>query len=392
MSGFVESKAAGVVAALAAPFVMTLGFLLWEDHWKGSAFALNLFKCSTASVGFLLLSLTVPFQRGDDDSRDGSLFPRDVFTSRVVGFLFLSSAIGIIIGDWMWLQALQLLGSKRVILIDSLKPFLAALFGWLLLDEQLRPEAFGGIALTVAGIVIVSFDQDATSTTVEPGEKTAQNESVDHVVASGMVVNDDPNSFTPVENGTKAGIDADVKAKAAGLQSLLLGFGLAFLNVVLDTYGSVLTKQYGARLTVWEINLLRFGFAAIIMQLVSALITLYDFAVGKELPSDEDIQKPSRWYSLPLQEMNRIDWLKVSGGVTLVTFAAPALSNYALFQIALALALTLGSVGPLYQIPLSYFIQKHIPTRRSIFGALCAVAGVAILAFRGESPEAESRY
>jgi drug/metabolite transporter (DMT)-like permease len=388
--GFVESEAAGVVAALAAPFLMTLGFLLWEDHWKGSAFALNMFKCCTASVGFLLLSLTVPFQRGnndeeeDDDRRDGSPFPHDVFTERVVGFLFLSSAIGIIIGDWMWLQALQLLGAKRVILIDSLKPFLAALFGWLLLEEQLRPEAFGGIALTVAGIVIVSFEQEATSTSVEETGEITTKDDVTDLVVSGDTAHKNPTSL-PADEHDKNQAESDVKAKAE-LQSLLLGFGLAFMNVVLDTYGSVLTKQYGARLTVWEINLLRFGFAAVFMQLVSALLTLYGCATRKHSASDADIEKPSRWYSLPLPEMNRIDWLKVSGGVALVTFATPALSSYALFQIALALALTVGSVGPLYQLPLSYLIQKRSPSRRSIFGALCAVAGVAILAFRGDAP------
>ena len=162
---------------------------------------------------------------------------------------------------------------------------------------------------------------------------------------------------------------------------------LAFLNVILDTYGSVLTKQYGVRLTVWEINLLRFGFAAAVMQIASGACFMVSI-VRKVL----NITKPNHgdsasWFMLPLRSMEMSDWLKVSGGVALVTFATPALSNFALFQIALALALTLGSIGPLYQLPLSYLIQKRRITFRSIFGALCAVTGVAVLAFRGEVPE-----
>ena len=159
------SEAAGIGAALTAPLVMTLGFLLWDDHWKGSAFSLNLFKCTLASIGFLILSVTVPFQRGDQGARDESIFPPDVFTGEVIGFLFLSSTIGIVIGDWTWLQALKILGAKRVIMIDSLKTFVAALFGWLLLGEKLRAEAFGGIILTVIGIAIVSFERDAIPST-----------------------------------------------------------------------------------------------------------------------------------------------------------------------------------------------------------------------------------
>ena len=42
--------------------------------------------------------------------------------------------------------------------------------------------------------------------------------------------------------------------------------------------------------------------------------------------------------------MTREAWFKIVIGVALVTFFTPALSNFALFQVALALALTLGSV------------------------------------------------
>jgi len=90
-----------------------------------------------------------------------------------------------------------------------------------------------------------------------------------------------------------------------------------------------------------------------------------------------------------VKQMTRSSWLHVSAGVVLVTFLTPTLSNYALFQIALGLALTLGSTGPLYELPLSYMMQKKVPTMRSLAGAVLAVAGIVVLAFRGTLPKEE---
>ena len=78
--------------------------------------------------------------------------------------------------------------------------------------------------------------------------------------------------------------------------------------------------------------------------------------------------------------MSYQDWSKVSLGVVFVTFLCPALSNYALFQIALALALTLGSITPVYALILEWAILRNKrPTLRAIIGASLAVAGVAVL-------------
>ena len=49
----------GVVAALLAPLLEAAGFLEWDIHWKkggGSAFALNLYKCNLAAIGFLFMT------------------------------------------------------------------------------------------------------------------------------------------------------------------------------------------------------------------------------------------------------------------------------------------------------------------------------------------------
>jgi drug/metabolite transporter (DMT)-like permease len=427
----------GVTAALGGPFVMTIGFILWEDHWKGSAFSLNLFKCCTASIGFLILSLSVRAGKDNDE-----LFPPDIFTRQAIGFLILSSTIGIVIGDLMWLEGLRLLGARRVIMMDSLKPFLAALFGWLILDEELRLAAVGGIGLTVAGVLLVALE--TSSTTAEDDkdkEEPAENESISDEnmttttpdatgtaddsggEASSEIVDDidDPMVIgdsleVPTEMPAPPPPPSEPLKKHRTVRQMRLGYALSLLNVAFDTYGAVLIKQYGEGMTVWEINLIRFGFAGLVMLVLSLSIVVCvrariiilrqpggiepaDQTIGSIENGDDDDatekecdkdQQRTAWYALPMNEMTRSSWAHVSGGVLLVTFLTPTLSNYALFEIAIALALTLGSVGPLYSLPLAYFLQKEVPTFRAYAGAFLAVAGIVVLAFRGTLPEEEA--
>ena len=383
----------GVAAALAGPLVMTLGFIVWENHWKGSAFALNLFKCNLASLGFLVLACTTR----------SNPFPSDVFTLQAVGYMFLSSTIGIVIGDWTWLEALQLLGARRVILMDSLKPFLAAFMGWLLLDEELRPAAIGGIALTVAGVLLVSLettsdDSDKDDDNKDDDKDQTEGQSVG-VETPGMMMNpiqstDAEKTIEIIESTAelsveKSGDELDSnkeerKTVPTRARDLRRGYPYAILNVLLDTYGAVLIKEHGKSFKVWEINLLRFGFAGVVMLIVSLGMSAMRIARSR---SEERKQTP--WYSLPISEMTSSSWGHVSVGVLLVTFATPSLSNYALFQIALALALTLGSIGPLYSLPLTFLMQHDPPTIRTVIGALLAVAGVVVLSWKGTLPEDE---
>ena len=479
----IDGYASGILAALGAPLVMTTGFLLWQDHWKGSAFALNLFKCCTASVLFLILSLTVPSLQRDvpDNEEDGdiivrddhTLFPSTVFTTRAVGFLFLSSTLGIVIGDWTWLEALQLLGARPVILMDALKPFLASLMGWWLLGEELRVMALGGMVLTVVGILVVALEQEQQNATTSVGpqhqgttvEDSSMNETMRSEPSDGLQEPSSPisdgiddcaivqlNSLycgetnEPNQQKTHRAVDrhgeADDKVRfdaamavetddnvsltegtevadcedpfrpaihrassfppSSSSEDLLtsaaqqkkrvtrIGYTYSAINVILDTYGSVLTKQNGMYMTVWEINLLRFGFAGAVLAAMSLIMHTRAWLMAswrKEPSPQNDCIKSTPWYALPRNEMNRSSWLHISAGVVVVTFLSPTLANYALFEIALALALTLTSIGPLYELPLSYLFNKKRPTLQSFEGAVLAIAGVAILAFRGSLPD-----
>jgi len=243
----------GIAAALSAPLVMTFGFIVWEDHWKGNAFALNMFKCNLASIGFVILSLT---------TRKDGIFPPDIFTPESIGFLMLSSMIGIIIGDLLWLQGLQLLGARRVILMDSIKPFLAAFFGWAILDEYLRLPALGGIFLTVAGVLLVSLEstqKDTDETEVDSIDEIPRGstELTSNVLSSqttsettvGIAGN---RELTIQPAATDVVIENPVsnEKKLRTPKEIRFGYVCSILNVVLDTYGAVLIKDYGEGMTV----------------------------------------------------------------------------------------------------------------------------------------------
>ena len=452
------TSAGGIVAALSAPFLLDVGFLIWDKHWKGSSFALNLYKCTLASVGFLILSFATRPPGATTDN--GPPFPAELFTAQSVGFLMLSSTIGILIGDWTWLEALQLIGARPVVLMDSVKPFLAALLGWWILGENLQWPAFVGMALTVGGVVWVSLERESSSEGDEDGDDDNKSEQREESKEEGANAddeknilntsdrfdgNDDENEEGQKGGETKESSEAKKSRRATTPNDIRKGYALSVLNVVLDTYGSLLTKQHGVGMSTWNISLIRFGFAAAFRIVLSSIMSLRDallnsyrskgakgdadlpnsrtgndiiangssslrgsvlqlinYRLGKDVearkeepadlpngPKDENnepkkvrsIDNEPTWYSLP--RMSRKSYAIISVGVAFTTFATPALSNYALFQIALALALTLGSMGPVYMIPLSW-LQGDRPTVRSCLGALLAVAGVAILSFFGQ--------
>jgi Permeases of the drug/metabolite transporter (DMT) superfamily len=447
-----DTATTGVLAAIAAPFFMALGFIIWDVIWKqsrGSAFALNLFKCNLASIGFVIAGAVFGFTKtnssssssssststnndDDDAAAAAALGVHDETSVTTTGtaadestilisisYLILSGFIGIVIGDIAWLEALRQLGASRVLVIDTVKPFVAALLGWLVLGEALKSVAFSGIALTVVGILVVELERERGGVHVD-GENDDEQVvgSVNDVVVvdsnneSEMVGEDDTveeeeeNRNVKEDDIHRTQVDGDLDVLGTNVETQHLreqqeeiehvadlplepghanrflwnekmrGYILAIGNVVLDTYGSLLTKQHGGKFSSWSINLIRFGSAGIIMIVISCVMRFYRQIVDQKTTCRHTV--PS-WYMLPTMDM--ISWLKICMGVLLVTFICPALSNYALFQIALALALTLSSITPLYALLMEWLIHgsKKKPTWRSLGGATLAVGGVVIL-------------
>lgn len=374
----------------------------------------------------------------EDGNNNNNVNNVSVWTAQTIGFLTLSGAIGIVVGDLAWLQALHLLGATRVLVVDTIKPFSAAVLGWWILGEDIKGVAFVGIGLTAVGVLIVSFEKDLDKGDDSGGHKGRKDQGSDeeeddhadeHTDIIGnrrqMGNHQTHDSTTPIipctykidkgeddmeientdEHNPNIPKEGDITGNSHGHGRFLRGYLLAVGNVLLDTYGSVLTKQHGRGVSTWAINLIRFGSSGFFMLLLSVAMRLHHrfksyLSCGggneKSVRDGESRLPPGNgvvevlgnqtlptpaittpWYTLPNVGTNA--WVKVSTGVLFVTFVCPALSNYALFKIALALAITLGSITPLYALLLEWLLTHKRPTVRAATGATLAVGGVVFL-------------
>jgi hypothetical protein len=191
------------------------------------------------------------------------------------------------------------------------------------------------------------------------------------------------------------GNSAKRETKAQRKVRLRTGYCLATINVLLDSYAAYLTKKHGFNMTTWEINLCRLGFAGVLMTTLAICMRVRELKKRRRLRNSTsgllaltpaqtrkiDTKKMRPWYLFP--RMPIVGWITVSFGVVFVTFLAPALANYSLFQIPLALSVSLCSVTPLYTLPLGILMKGEKPTRRGCIGAGLSVLGVGILCIWG---------
>ncbi len=106
-------------------------------------------------IGFLFLALLNLVIRG-------MAIPVDASAHNWI-WLSISGFIGFVIGDFFLLKSFTVIGSWLAMLIMTLAPPMAAIFGWILLDEHLSLPAISGIILTMSGIVIAMFRRDVES-------------------------------------------------------------------------------------------------------------------------------------------------------------------------------------------------------------------------------------
>jgi drug/metabolite transporter (DMT)-like permease len=148
----------------------------------------------------------------------------------------------------------------------------------------------------------------------------------------------------------------------------------ASLNVFFDVLGSFLTRKFGAKLTTFDINAMRFGSAAITLLFFGGVARVL-VRGDRDSPTSVGLFGKKDWW----RQMSQRSWLLVSCGVLFVTVACPALSNWALFQLPLGICLCLTSIGPLFAIPMSLCLKKERVTLRAVVGSVVAIIGVVVL-------------
>ncbi len=131
----------GELAALTAAFLWAVSTVLFGRLGRSlRPLPLNLAK---GAIAILLVTLTLLLQ--------SNFQPQ--LSATATFWLLLSGVVGIGLGDTAYFTALNQMGARRVLLMESLAPPLTALLALIFLGEQLSAIAWLGIGLTVLGVI-----------------------------------------------------------------------------------------------------------------------------------------------------------------------------------------------------------------------------------------------
>ncbi len=140
----------GEIAGVLTAVFWTVTSMAFESAGKKvGSLAVNLIRLVMA---FFFIGTYSYFARG-------FFFPADA-TFFQWKWLAISGLIGFVIGDLLLFQAFVVVGARISMLMMSLAPPFAAFVGWLVLGEVLTPANWLGMAVTMAGIVIVILKRE----------------------------------------------------------------------------------------------------------------------------------------------------------------------------------------------------------------------------------------
>lgn len=135
----------GALAALGAALMWTLNSAVIEKKGRGlDGGSLNFGRMM---LGLLLITVVSTFSTGQ-------LLPRDASVSAWLSLL-LSGFLGFSLGDTFLMKSFQTLGARLTLLIFSFAPVLTAILSYFLFNEKLSALNIFGMALVLAGIVLV---------------------------------------------------------------------------------------------------------------------------------------------------------------------------------------------------------------------------------------------
>jgi drug/metabolite transporter (DMT)-like permease len=141
----------GEFAALLVALFWTVSALSFESASnKVGSLPVNIIRLG---IGFVFLSILNLFLRGH-------LFPTDASVHNWI-WLSVSGMIGFVLGDLFLFKSFTIIGSWFAMLIMTLAPPMAAIFGWVIMGETMNGKALTGMILTIGGIALAVFKRDS---------------------------------------------------------------------------------------------------------------------------------------------------------------------------------------------------------------------------------------
>ncbi|MDC1142013.1 DMT family transporter [Planctomycetota bacterium] len=245
--------------------------------------------------------------------------------------LALSGVVGLALGDAALFSCLQILGPRRGSLLLALAPGMAALMMIPLLGEGLNTAGIVGMIVTLVGVMWVVSERG------QPGE----------IVGHKWL-------------GISMGI-LGALGQAGGLILSKAGLGMSNPTGMLNEwFGQTstnivgLSPLYGTFLRMVAGTVLLVGWAVITGHFGKTLSTLKD----------------------------RTALAQSSAGAVFGPALGVTFSLMAVAWTNTAVAATIMATSPVVVIPVVWLVHKQKPSSRAVVGALIAVAGVGLLAFR----------
>ena len=297
----------GEIAALTAAFLWALSSVVYSLLGrKIPPLQLNFLK---GIIAIALLCLTILWQ--GKTSVNFSLSP--------VIFLALSGIVGIGLGDTAYFSALNNLGARRTLLMETLSPVMGAFFALVFLGEQLTINSWCGILLTMLGVAWVISERSPLSAT----------------------------SDRAWQKGIGWGI---IAALTQAIGAVLARFALVESNIS----------------PLWSSLIRLLGGNAIVF-----LLLLRPSIWSNRVVKQEQDKQPQNYLSV-----------RVFGIITLAAFGSTYLGIW-LQQTSLkfaptGIAQTLLATSPLFIIPIAALRGERI-TLRGIIGVAIAILGIGLL-------------
>ena len=138
----------GEIAALSAALLWAVSSVVYGHlGLKIAPLKLNLYK-GIIAIAFIAITLII----------QGTALT--AISWRTITLLSLSGIIGIGLGDTAYFLALNSLGARRTLLLETASPPMGALLAFIFIGEQLAPLSWCGILLTVLGIAWVISERN----------------------------------------------------------------------------------------------------------------------------------------------------------------------------------------------------------------------------------------
>ncbi len=292
-----------------------------------SAFAMTLVKGAVSLVLMALVLLIVGWKIPD---------------SRSVGLLAFSGVLGIALGDTFFFEALKELGPRVLVVLVLIGPVITIILAVLFLGETLKLITAVGILLVIIGIGLVLFSSLS-------GENMASRWrgiffgllSVLCMALSTIVA--------------KVGFNAMEVKKAPAASQAATATGTPATQAAPKSD----TEMAANDPDTLEASFIRMGAGTVAMLL---------FGLGTK--------RLGNWV-LPFKDIRL--GIRFIAATCVVTFGGFWLSLVSIKYIDVTIANTLGSVEPLFMLPLAAIFLREKITLKAAFGTLVAVAGIVTI-------------